>query len=238
MSDIEQGLRSLLARRPEIEKCSRLGLLNRRALARFLIRQGIAESDQMEAVVATVRRFDFGEGEKEPVDLFRDIRVTLKDKILILDFPKQKELLKRLERVIAQTDYDRGDTLKVVVGTASLKLFIDRRMERSLGFLFDQFNVRARFDHVTEISLQFPEAAVRTPSVISVLARELALNDIVITEMLTASPELLLYLKDPYVPAAYDVVRRLQQPPPARPGRRTRRGTRWAGVAGPSTVGD
>ncbi len=212
MSQLEHRIRSVLTRRPEIEKSYRHGLINRRALARYLVRSGVAEPAQMEAVVATLRRYEFGPGEKEPEDLFRDVRVSLKDKILILDFEKEKALLQRLERLIGHIDYDRGDTLKVVVGTSSFKLFIDRRKERALDYLFQQFKVRARLDHITELSLMFPEEAIRTRSIIAVLARELALHDIVITELLTASPELLIYLKDEYVPKAYEVVRELQRP--------------------------
>ncbi len=212
MSQSEQRIRALLARKPEIEKAYGYGLVNRRALARYLIRLGVAEPSELEAVVATLRRHDFGRPGKEPEDLFREVRVSLKDRILILDFEKERALLKRLERLISEIDYDRGDTFKVVVGTSSLKLFIDRKKEKALSSLFQPFKLRARLDRITELSLMFPEEAIRTRSVLAVLARELALNDIVITELLTASPELLIYLKDEFVPKAYEVVRELQQP--------------------------
>lgn len=214
MSQIEQRLESLLARRPEIEKCYQAGLLNRRALARFLVAIGAAGPEQLDAVVAAIRRHDFREPDAGAQDLFPDLRISVKDRILILDFEKEKGLLRRLERVIGQIDYDRGDTLKVVVGTASIKLFIDRKKAGALRFLVEEFRLRARHDSVNEISLSFPDAASSTRGVLSVLTRELALHDIVITELLTASPELLLYVKDEYVTRTFDVLRTLQQAPP------------------------
>lgn len=211
---------ALFNREPEIEKCYRHGLVNRRALARYLISRGVAERSEFDALLATVRRHDFGAASDEPSTLFRSIRVGLKDRIVILDFAKERELLRHLEKVIGHIDYDRGDTLKIVVGTGSIKLFLDEAREGALASLLSRFHLRDRLDHVSEISLLFPKEASRTRSVLATITRELALNDVVIGEMLTASPELLLYLEDAYVPDAYETIRRLQETTPPRPTRR------------------
>ena len=62
MSQIEQDFRQLLSKKPEIEKCYAEGLINRRALARYLVKQKIAERHQMEATIAMLRRFEFTPG--------------------------------------------------------------------------------------------------------------------------------------------------------------------------------
>jgi len=220
MSQIEQRLQTVLNQEPEIEKCYRKGLVNRRALARYLVRRGVATHGQLDAVVATIRRHDFaGEG-REVRSLFDEVRVNLKDRILILDFEKEKELLRRLERTIAHIDYSRGDTLKVVVGTSSVKLFLDQAREKELSSVFDRTMIRERIDRVSEISLLFPGEAASTRAVLSFITRELSLNDIVISELLTASPELLIYVKDQYAAKAYEVVRRLQESWEGRAGHR------------------
>ena len=221
MSHLEQALHRLLSRRPEIEKCYRAGLINRRALARYLVRVEGARPDQVESTVAMIRRHDFGETEADAHELFQDARIALKDGILILDFEKEKALLPRLERVIRQIDYDRGDTLKVVVGTASIKLFLDRKKEGALRPSLAEFRLRGRLDRLSEISMLFPEAASATRGVLSVICRELALHDVVITELLTASPELLLYVRGDQVARAYDVLRDLQAERPSPPRRRS-----------------
>ena len=212
MSQIEQGLRTLLAHRPEIERCVRAGLVNRRALARQLIELGWATPDQFDAVVATVRRYDFGRDAAPDADLFPQIRVSLKDRILILDFERDRSILGRLERVIAQIDFDRGETLKIVVGSQSIKLFLDARKEAALRPLLERVHPIHRWDHLSEISMVFPESATTTRNVLAVIARELSLNGIVITELLTASPELLVYVREDQAARAYEVVRGLQAP--------------------------
>ena len=59
MSQIEQNFRNFLSNRPEIEKCYSSGLINRRALARHLIKNKIADKNQMDAIIAMLRRYDF-----------------------------------------------------------------------------------------------------------------------------------------------------------------------------------
>ena len=125
MSQIEQDFKVFSIKHPEIEKAYREGLINRRALARYLIKQGIAKKNQLEAVIAMLRRYDFGKKEDNNHDTFKSVSVNIKDNILILDFEKDRVLLQKLQKVIAHTNYDQGDTLKIVVGSATIKVFID-----------------------------------------------------------------------------------------------------------------
>lgn len=211
MSQIELRIRDLLGRHPEIEKCYQEGLVNRRALARYLIANGVGGPGDLDAVVASLRRYEFGDFEGRGPELFPAIRVTLKDRIMIIDFEKEKALLQDLQKIIGQFEYDRGDTLKFVVGTASIKLFVDQGKEPMVRSLLTRYKVRSRLDRLSEISMMFPEAATNTRGVLAVLTRELALNDVVLTELLTASPELLIYVRDEHVAKAYEIVRRLQR---------------------------
>jgi hypothetical protein len=210
MSQIELGIRSFLGRHPEIERCQQEGLVNRRALARYLIANGVGGPDDLDAVVASLRRYDFREFREEEPTLFPEVRVTVKDRIMIIDFEKEKALLHDLQRIIGQFEYDRGDTLKFVVGTASIKLFVDQGKEPVVRSLLTRYKVRRRLDRLSEISMMFPDAATETRGVLAVLTRELALNDVVLAELLTASPELLIYVRDEQVAKAYEIVRRLQ----------------------------
>jgi hypothetical protein len=210
MSQIELGIHDLLGRHPEIEKCHREGLINRRALARYLIANGVGGPDDLDAVVASLRRYDFGDLEGQGPELFREIRVTLKDRIMIVDFEKEKALLQDLEKILGQFQYDRGDTLKFVVGTASIKLFVDQGKEPTVRSLLTRYRVQRRLDRLSEISMMFPTTATETRGVLAVLTREFALNDVVLAELLTASPELLIYVRDEHVAKAYEIVRRLQ----------------------------
>ncbi|MBI2665391.1 hypothetical protein HYX12_02095 [Candidatus Woesearchaeota archaeon] len=211
MSQIEQDFRQFLSKKPEIENCYQDGLINRRSLARHLIKQGIAKSNQVEAVIAMLRRFNFKEQKKQAKDLFSKTRINIKDNIMILSFEKEKELVHKLQRLIANTNYDRGDTLKIVVGSSSIKIFFDEENEERVKNILDHFKLQSKFSNISEISVMFPEEAIKELGVISTITKELTMNEIVISELLTASPELLIYLKEEYVLKAYDILKRLQK---------------------------
>ena len=130
-------------------------------------------------------------------------------KQVFADFEKEKELVKRLQLLIANTDYDKGDTLKIVVGSSSVKLFIDQKNEKKVKNIVENFKLKNKFSEISEISVLFPEKAINARGVLSTVTREFTVNDIVITELLTATPELLIYLKEKYVLKAYEVLKRL-----------------------------
>ena len=210
MSQIEQEFRQFLSKNPEIETCYQSGLINRRALARWLAKQGIANSNQTEATIAMLRRYQF-KNKKQPKELFSKTKITVKDKITILDFQKQKDLIHKLQKLIESTNYDRGDTLKIVVGSSSVKVFIDEENEKKLKELISNFKLQNKFTNISEISIRFPEDAISERGILSTITKELTVNEIIITELLTASPELLIYLEEEFVIKAYDILKSLQK---------------------------
>lgn len=209
MSQIEQDFKDLLSKKPEIENCYQLGLINRRSLARYIIDNGIAKPNQLDAIIAMLRRFEFKEIKKEK-DSFKEIKINLKDNILILDFQKQKELIKKLQSLINHINYDKGDTLKIVIGSSSVKVFIDKENKNIVNELTKEYKLNKE-QIVSEISLFFPPSAKDTKGILSTITKELTLNNIVINELLTASPELLIYLKDDDVIKAYEIIKRLSK---------------------------
>lgn len=221
MSQVEQAIERLFGRRPEIESCYRAGLVNRRALARYLVAQREATAEQLEAVVAALRRRPAEPPDPEPEDLARQMRIGLKDRVLVLEFGKGGALLQELGALVGRIAYDEGETLKLVVGTRAVKLFVDESMEPQLRRVTERFPVRSRAAGLSEISLTFPKSAMTTRGVVAHLMRALALRGVVVREMLTSSPELLLYVEDRMVGEAYSVLRDLQRDG-GPPGGRTR----------------
>ena len=119
--------------------------------------------------------------------------------------------MQELKRVIDVADYEKGGTLKIVVGTASVTVFLDETNRELLKELTENFTTKTKHSNVSELSLTFPTTAIETKGILSFITRELYLHDIVITEMLTASEELLIYLKEDHILKAYELIKRLQK---------------------------
>lgn len=206
---MEQTFRDFLSKNPAIETCYAEGLINRRALARHIIRKGIANKNQTEAVVAMLRRFQF-EKQTKGNNPFGKTRINIKDNIIILDFEKEKELVKELQNLIKQTNYDKGDTLKIVVGSSNVKVLIDESNESKVKGLSDNYKLNNKLRNISELSVIFAESAVDERGILSTVTKQMTLHGIVIAEFLTASPELLIYLDEKYVLKAYEILKDLQ----------------------------
>jgi hypothetical protein len=55
----------------------------------------------------------------------------------------------------------------------------------------------------------FSEKAKYERGIISTITRELSVNDIVVSEILTATPELIIYMKEEYVLKSYEIIKGL-----------------------------
>ncbi|OIO64422.1 hypothetical protein COY28_00085 [Candidatus Woesearchaeota archaeon CG_4_10_14_0_2_um_filter_57_5] len=207
MSQLEQDFRRYLALRPDVERCSAEGLINRRALARHLVKQGISKPKQLEALIGMLRRHKFsGVDGSAHLPTFR---IAMKDGIALMDLPRDNASMKALQEAMRATDYDKGHTFKMVTGTAGIKAVMDTDAAKALS---RNIKTAATTWGITEISMLFAVEARNTKGIVSTVATELALHGIVVQEILTASPELLLYVRDSDALSALGVLRTLLPP--------------------------
>ena len=207
MSHLEQSFWEYLSKHPEVESCVAQGLVNRRALARHLIKEGLASSKQLEAVVAMLRRFPFEKEKRSSSTAVSQMRISIKDRIQIHSIEKNKENLQKLQKIIQHTDYDKGDILKIVVGTEHITLACDqKRKEEIISLMHPKTSSK-----VSEISLHFPSSIIQEKGILSSLTRLFTLHDIVITDIMTSSPELLIYLDEKFVLKAYELLKDFQK---------------------------
>jgi len=211
MSQIEQAFRQFLAKAPDIHKSYQRSLINRRSLARYLIQQRVVRGNQLEATIAMLRRFDFAPLKDKELPKMKFSRISLKDNLLILEFEKEKSLLTEVQSFMTHINYDAGDTFKIVIGSSSITLFIDKEKEKSLALL-KKYVPRKKNTNISEISLLFTPKVEETKGTLAIITREFLLNDILIVELLTSSFELLIYLHEKDVTKAYEILKRLQEP--------------------------
>ena len=202
MSQIEQSIRKFLDKNPAIERC--VDLINRRSLARYLVEKNVVSKSEFEATIGALRRFPFRKFSEQDRKVFEDLRVSLKDNIVILDFMRDDELLKEVKNL----SLNAGETFKIVVSTEGIKLFLDGD-NKIIDTLISKYNLCRRFDRISEMSIRFPSSAVDAKGVLSYITQLLYTKDITINELLTASPELLLYLEERFVLEAYGIVKGL-----------------------------
>lgn len=209
MTKINLLLNDYFNRKPHIRKAYAEGLINRRALARHIIKEE-ALNDSLDAMITALRRFDVPEAEKESLDIVKKINISTKGSIAIICMEKNNDTLEKLNKVISIVDYSKNETLKIVEGNQSLKLFVDGSKVGKIKEIFSSKDIIKIIKNIAELNLIFPENAIKTKGIVAYITANLQMNDINIVEILSCTPELIIYIDEKDLIKTYETVKRLQ----------------------------
>jgi len=208
MSELEQRFSSFIDRHPEIRAANKL--LNIRAVARAFIKEEHLDSGQIEAVVAMIRRFEI-----KPLiaytnqKIFSDIKISLKDEITILDYEKSNTILEKLKDIVSLIDYNKNETLKVVVGSQTVKIIVDSSNRSHIRQRLAK-NLIKEYSSISEISLLFSSKAKDEKGIIAYVTSELLLGGINIQEIITCTPELIIYVNEEQSLKTYEILKKIK----------------------------
>jgi len=209
MSELEQRFSSFIDRHPEIRAAQ--NLLNVRAVARAFIKEENLQLKQIEAVVAMIRRFDI-----KPIisytdqKIFSDIKISIKDEITILDYEKSNIILEKLKDIVSGINYNKNETLKVVVGSHSVKIIIDSSNTELVKQKLGKTNLLKKYSNISEISLLFSSKAIEEKGIIAYVTSELLLGGINIEEIITCTPELIIYVDEKQSLKTYEILKKIK----------------------------
>jgi hypothetical protein len=211
MSELEQKYGQFVGRHPEIRSANIKGMLNIRGVARAFIEEEDIAAKHIEAVVAMIRRYDFkpiiGYTDKK---IFSDIKISIKDDITLLDYAKSKNIVEKIKSVVSNIDYDKNDTLKVVVGSHSVKIIIDSSNSSAVKDVTGKTGLIKEYRPISEISLIFPQKALEVKGIISYVTSELLINGINIREIVTCTPELIIYVDENQSLKTYEILKNIK----------------------------
>ncbi|MCH8067258.1 MAG: hypothetical protein IIC69_01625 [Nanoarchaeota archaeon] len=204
-------LQNFLNKNPDIRESRNKGLVNRRALAKYIIEKESLDKNRFEALVTTLRRFELKPETLEYLDVVKELKVSTKDKISIVYLEKSDEVLKNILKVVNLVNFNKSETLKIVLGSLSIKLFIDEFNVKKTENIFSDKDIIATYKNISELNLIFPDKASKMKGVIAYITTELSINNINIVEIITGKPELIIYVKESELLKAYETINRLKE---------------------------
>lgn len=214
MTQIDLILRQFFSKNPDVKGARSKGLVNRRALAGYIIKKEGLSLNQIEAVVSALRRFDTEKNSKEEkniASLFREIIVTTKDRMAIISLEKSDSTLQKLQKIFLKVSYAKNEALKIVEGASVLKLFIDEFNLSKIREIFSGKEIIKISNNMAELGMIFPESAIKTKGIVAYLTSEFSIDSINIIELLTATPELTIYVEEGDLLKAYSTIQRLKE---------------------------
>ncbi len=201
MAKIAEHVWKLVQEDLSIQKDINRGLINVRALARYLIEKHELEAS-LESVISAIRRFEFKksqESEKRFLRLFKDAKISTRNSIIC--FTLGKDATKLLGKVSSKN-------IRLIVSTEQIKVICTKQDAESLSDIFSGHIERVEKD-LGELSLVVSEEVIKSKGVMARIANEIALHDINIQETIICPPEFLIYVKQEDVITTHEAVLKL-----------------------------
>ncbi len=210
MSQIELTLERFFSKNPDVRESLNKGLINRRALARYIAKQEKIPIKQSEALIMALRRYPQESlKSKDIAALIKNMRTSAKDNIAIICFKNSEAVLEKLAHAVKSINHTPSETFKIVQSALSIKIFIDKARLKQIKEHFDAKDVIEARDNIAEIDVIFPHEVIQTRGIVSYVSAELSMNKINVVEVLTSTPELLIYVDNADLLKTYEVVKGL-----------------------------
>jgi aspartokinase len=204
----------MIERDGAIRKDLARGLINVRALARFIQEEARREGEEvsLEAVIGGIRRHPLGKplaSHQSIGSLFK--KLTMRNKIVDVAVLNDPEITAELGSFAPMIDYSRGETFRIVSGVESIRIVIDEKNLEKMKSIIPKKNITKIVTGLSEIIVSMSEAADRTPGVVSTVTTELAVNGINMIEFMSCVPELIIVVDEKDALRSYDAIERLSK---------------------------
>lgn len=199
MVTISHIVKKIIKESPHIEEAMRRNLISYGNLTEHIIgkiEEELNKKVKHSAVVMALRRYAEDLSEKFDTLKHFDYSSEIVIKTNICDFSviKSNSLLNKLKSLYEMVDFERGDTLSVILGTYEVSIIISEKYKEQLEkFLKGEKTINKEVNLVA-LSISFKGDFFHTPGVIFNVVRRLAWEDINIYEIVSTMTELTLIL--------------------------------------------
>ncbi len=205
---------TLIENDPSIMLDLNRGLINVRALARHCANAGINGTE--DAIISAIRRYpketETTKQYSTALDIVSQSVISTKSHIVSVALIKGAETQKTLPLLFSCVNYEKGETLRLVQGEESIKVLVDERNLTKILELIPQRLIIKTLKGLAEINMHLHPKAVETPGIIYAITGELFRNGVVMYEVMSCVPELLIFVEEEELLKAYKVLFSLCHP--------------------------
>jgi aspartokinase len=188
------------------------GLINARALAKYILKTQKMGAT-LDATISAIRRYEFD----QQGDIFitarkligQTVNLSTRSGLAEISLIKDYDIQRSLPELFEIIDYARGEVLRVIQATESIKLLIDEKNLENITELFPKDKILKIDRNLAEINMHMHPKMITTHGILAVMANELAINGINIMEVMSCLPEMLLFVREEDVLNAYQVLYQL-----------------------------
>ncbi|MBN2066514.1 MAG: hypothetical protein JW771_06880 [Candidatus Thermoplasmatota archaeon] len=185
------------------------GLINARALAKYILKQEKLDTS-LDAIISAIRRYEVGKKD----DVFniaakligQTVNLSTRSGLAEISLIKDEEVQHLLPELFSLIEYVRGEVLRVMQANESIRVLVDEKNLEGVMELFPKGKILKVETQIAEINMNMHPKMQTTHGILAVIANELAINNINIIEMMSCFPEMLFFVKEKDVLKAHQVL--------------------------------
>lgn len=209
MNNITKAVWKFIDLDPTIRIGLSRGVINKRALASYIIRKS-KMSGNVSAVLSAIRRYEEQSPIKDAfdkaIDLIKTTTMSSKNGIVSLTLERSEDVETKLPKLFSVIDVEKHHVLRLIHADESLKLIIDKKNLARVKKLFPENKIQKIEENLAEVTIHMDERSWITPGVASILTSELFAHGINIQEIMSCIPEIILFFKEKDLMNAYNVL--------------------------------
>lgn len=211
MANLTYEAWKIIEKDPTIQLGLERALINVRALARYIAKQLDPKIEATEdAIISAIRRYPLDNTFKNRFEQARKIvsqsTLSTRSHIVNISLIKGKETQEKLPDLFSIINFERGEILRIVQGEEAIKIIIDEKNLEKVSKIIEKESIIKIHKNLAELNMHLHPEAVNTPGIVLVLTTELMLNNVVIYEIMSCVPEMLIFVDERDLLKAYQVL--------------------------------
>jgi len=208
MTNIANEVWKFLDKDPCVKRDLARGLVNIRALARYLLTEKKLDSTP-DAVISAIRRYKlskYGDIFSTAGNIVSQSTLSTRTNLANVALTKDTEVQQLLPKLFSIIHYNQGDVLRIIQADESIKVLIDEKNLGKVKELFPKSKIKKIDRNLAEINMHLHPEAVNTPGILAVTSDELAMNNVNVMETMSCVPEMLWFVKEKDVLKAHEIL--------------------------------
>jgi aspartokinase len=214
MTNIQQEVTNFIEQDVSLRRGLTRGLLNTRALAMY-IHKNLHLSCTLDAVISAIRRYETQSEPKEDIKkrykLIASAKVSSRTRMISILLKKEPEVRAALTKLYSKIDFPKGEVIRILEVSQSIKLIIDESNFPEIEKLFSKKDIISIEKKLGEISLIYADEVANTPGVFAALSSELSLSGISIIDGMICGNEHIFIINEDDLMKALQAMHRISK---------------------------
>jgi hypothetical protein len=209
MADTRRLIEHVIETNPVIKKGLQWGIVNSRALARYMMDVEGVDSIP-DAILGIIRRYHVSDGESaDSQHIFRGCELSLRNKIAELKVEYHQETMYQVAEFASNVKSTRGERVKLIVGGGFIKVIADQNGLDGFSKTLRPGAITEYSRDLAEVTIHLPPASHSTKGIVGKVAIEMALNDINLAGIVDCAPDLTLLVVETDAPRALEALQQM-----------------------------